>query len=113
MVIRPFIDKYTRKGYNKGNVFKSTDIERVSFLIDAGYLAGEKPQVQQVPDGQQDDVQIDAPDNEQPEDTQSPTDPLAELVATAKSLKIKGYTKMNEEELRKAIEAAHSKKVGE
>lgn len=86
-VIKSFIDKNTGTGYNENNTFTSSDAERVSFLIDEGYIAGVKPQPT---------IQI-------PE----------ELLTEAKESKIKGYTKMTEEELRAAIDAENAKKASE
>lgn len=82
-VLKSFIDKTSRVGYNEGSTFSSDDEERVAFLFDKGYLHGSVKKV----------------DNS--------------LLAEAKALKIKGYTKMSEENLRKAIEAVKAKKASE
>lgn len=42
-VIESFIDSQTGKGYNEGSTFTSDDVERVTFLINKGYLEGEIP----------------------------------------------------------------------
>jgi len=33
-----FIDKNTNRGYNQGSAFESTDLERVSFLAEKGFI---------------------------------------------------------------------------
>ena len=86
-VIKAFIDKETGKGYNEGSTFTSDDVERVTFLINKGYLLGEASTKKE---------EIDE-----------------KLLAEAKSLKVKGYTKMDEESLREAIDAAKAKKASE
>lgn len=82
-VIKSFIDLETNKGYNAGSIFTSEDVERASFLIEKKYLKG-----------------IVATSNVD-----------KDLLAKAKSLKIKGYTKMSDDELKEAIDKAL--KVGE
>lgn len=84
-VLKSFIDNETGKGYNEGSTFTSPDAERVSFLASQGY--------------------IQAPTSESEIDRT--------LLAEAKELKIKGYTKMTEEELRAAIDAKNAKKESE
>lgn len=37
-VVRAFQDKYTSKHYSIGNTFESQDFERVSYLIEKGFL---------------------------------------------------------------------------
>ncbi|WP_339145445.1 MULTISPECIES: hypothetical protein [unclassified Sutcliffiella] len=37
-VVRAFQDKFTRKHYSIGNTFESQDFERVSYLIERGFL---------------------------------------------------------------------------
>lgn len=44
-VLKSFIDKNTRIGYNKGNTFSSDDAERVSFLYEKGFIDKPKEQV--------------------------------------------------------------------
>lgn len=44
-VLKPFIDKQTKIGYNTGNTFSSDDAERVSFLSNQGYIEKTKEQV--------------------------------------------------------------------
>lgn len=85
MVLKSFTDKNSNIGYNEGNTFSSDDEERVAFLADKGY------------------VHFVTTENKVDES----------LLAEAKVLKIKGYTKMTEEDLLKAIEAVKAKKAGE
>lgn len=80
LVIKSFIDSKSRKGYNEGSTFTTEDSERASFLVQKGYLASRE-----------------APINEA-------------LLAEAKFLKVKGYTKMNNDELEQAISAMKLKK---
>ena len=84
-VLKSFTDKESNIGYNEGNTFSSDDEERVAFLASKGYLftPTEEKQVDEA------------------------------LLLEAKELKIKGYTKMTEENLRKAIEAVKAKKASE
>lgn len=82
-VLKSFIDKNSNIGYNEGSTFSSDDEERVAFLIGNGYLHAPVKKV----DGS--------------------------LLAEAKELKIKGYTKMSEESLIAAIEAEKAKKASE
>ena len=82
-VLKSFTDKNTKTGYNAGSTFSSDDEERIAFLSGKGYLH----------------VPIKKIDES--------------LLAEAKLLKIKGYTKMNEENLREAIDAVNAKKVSE
>lgn len=81
-VVNSFIDKISGKGFNTGSTFTSEDSERVSYLIQEGYLKGPPPK-----------RQIDEA-----------------LIAEGKRLKIKGYTKMDKVELTAAIEAAEKAK---
>lgn len=78
-VLKPFIDKLSLIGYNEGNTYESTDSERVAFLVEQGYIAGE--------------IAFENLD-------------YIQLKAQAKALGIKGYNKMKQEELAEAIEAA-------
>lgn len=78
-VLKSFIDKTSLVGYNEGNTYESTDSERVAFLVDQGYIAGE--------------IAVETLD-------------YIQLKAQAKNLGIKGYNKMKQEELLAAIEAA-------
>lgn len=80
-VIKAFIDLETGQGYNKGSTFTTENSERASFLVQKGFLAGSYEAVTEA------------------------------LIAEAKALKIKGYTKMNHAELRQAVSAAQAKKV--
>lgn len=84
-VIESFIDKETGNGFNAGSTFSTEDVGRASFLIQKGFLKGEAPK-----------IQIDEA-----------------LLTEAKALKVKGYTKMDEDSLRKAIDAIKVKKVSE
>lgn len=84
-VLKSFTDKNSNIGYNEGNTFSSDDEERVAFLADKGYL------------------QFIPPEKKVDES----------LLVEAKELKIKGYTKMMEEDLLKAIEAVKAKKASE
>ena len=86
-VLKSFIDKSTGKGYNEGNTFTSTDAERVSFLGNQGYIQAPTSEIE---------IEIDKT-----------------LLAEAKELKIKGYTKMKEEELQAAIATEKAKKESE
>jgi hypothetical protein len=43
LVIKPFIDKQTLRGYSEGDNYESDDSERVTFLVEKGYLKGPKP----------------------------------------------------------------------
>ncbi|QSB10449.1 hypothetical protein JTI58_01660 [Lysinibacillus fusiformis] len=88
-VIRAFIDKTNNEGYNIGDTFASDDVERVSFLTKKGYLLVSKQLLQG-------NAKVDEA-----------------LIAEAKVLKIKGYTKMEEETLRKAIDVVKTKKASE
>lgn len=82
-VLKSFIDKNSNTGYNEGSTFSSDDEERIAFLASNGYL-------------------------------HAPVEIVDEsLLTEAKELKIKGYTKMTEENLRKAIEAVKAKKASE
>lgn len=38
LVLKPFIDKETLKGYSEGNTYESSDSKRVAFLVKEGYL---------------------------------------------------------------------------
>lgn len=78
-VLKPFIDRVSLIGYNEGNTYESTDSERVAFLVEQGYIAGE--------------IAVENLD-------------YIQLKAQAKELGIKGYNKMKQEELLVAIEAA-------
>ena len=84
-VLKSFIDINTGIGYNRGSTFSSEDAARASFLGNQGYI--------QAPTSE---IEIDKT-----------------LLAEAKELKIKGYTKMKEEELRAAIDAENAKKESE
>lgn len=77
-VLKSFIDKVSLVGYNEGNTYESTDSERIAFLVQEKYIAGE------IEVGNLDYIQ---------------------LKAQAKELGIKGYNKMKQEELLAAIEA--------
>jgi hypothetical protein len=46
-VLKAFVDKDTRKGYNKGDTFVSKDSERVSYLAELGYIV--KPKEEEKP----------------------------------------------------------------
>lgn len=78
-VLKSFIDKTSLVGYNEGNTYESTDSERVAFLVEQGYIAGE--------------IAVENLD-------------YIQLKAQAKELGIKGYNKMKQEELLAAIEVA-------
>jgi hypothetical protein len=41
LVLKPFIDKETQKGYSAGDTFESNDSKRVAFLVKEGYLKGQ------------------------------------------------------------------------
>ena len=75
-VLKSFIDKTSLVGYNEGNTYESSDSERVAFLIEQGYLAGE--------------IAVENLD-------------YIQLKAQAKNLGIKGYNKMKQDELLAAI----------
>ncbi|MBM7607569.1 hypothetical protein JOD29_000813 [Lysinibacillus composti] len=92
-VLKSFIDSVTGIGFNIGNTFESTDSERVSYLASKGYIY--KPEEQKQTKENQDEIVLD------------------ELKAKAKELSIKGYTKMSEEELTAAIDAAEAEKASE
>jgi len=77
-VLKSFIDKVSLVGYNEGNTYESKDSERIAFLVQEKYIAGE------IEVGNLDYIQ---------------------LKAQAKELGIKGYNKMKQEELLAAIEA--------
>lgn len=93
-VTKSFIDKDSGEYFNFGSTFTSDDEGRVSFLAKEGYIfsPSSSPVEDTKPDPPQDDE-------------------LVELKAKAKELKIKGYTKMEKDELIQAIEAAEQ--VGE
>jgi hypothetical protein len=38
LVIKPFIDKETQKGYSEGDMYESNDSKRIAFLVKEGYL---------------------------------------------------------------------------
>jgi hypothetical protein len=38
LVIKPFIDKETHKGYSEGDAYESTDSKRIAFLAKEGFL---------------------------------------------------------------------------
>ncbi|MER2039711.1 MAG: hypothetical protein ABS944_16310 [Solibacillus sp.] len=86
-VLRPFVDRESGAYFAIGSLFSSSNLDRTNELGEKGFLQVEgkdiKPKV---------------------EDS---------LLAEAKDLKIKGYTKMTEENLRKAIEAVKAKKASE
>lgn len=81
-VLVSFIDEETGEGYNAGSTFTSLDAERVSFLSQHGFIQSPV---------------IVSPKNEIT---------LSDIKAKAKSLKIKGYTSMEKDELLAAIEVA-------
>jgi hypothetical protein len=45
LVIKPFIDKETQKGYSEGDTYESNDSKRIAFLVKQGYLTGQKKAV--------------------------------------------------------------------
>ncbi|WP_369899750.1 Rho termination factor N-terminal domain-containing protein [Bacillus manliponensis] len=96
LVLKAFIDKETHIGYSQGDMYESNDLERIAFLSGEGYIAS--------PSSSSSPVEDTKPDP--PQD-----DEFVELKAKAKELKIKGYTKMEKDELTQAIEAAEQ--VGE
>lgn len=75
-VLKSFIDKTSLIGYNEGNTYESTDSERVAFLVQEKYIAGE--------------IEVESLD-------------YIQLKAQAKELEIKGYNKMKQSELIAAI----------
>lgn len=78
-VLKSFIDKTSLIGYNEGNTYESTDSERVAFLVQEKYIAGE--------------IEVESLD-------------YIQLKAQAKELEIKGYNKMKHSELIAAIAEA-------
>ncbi|WP_142316229.1 MULTISPECIES: hypothetical protein [Bacillus] len=78
LVLNAFIDKETKVGYSQGDMYESTDSERIAFLNKEGYIS---------------------------ESTPSDEVSLTNLKIKAKTLKVKGYTKMEKDELIQAIEA--------
>lgn len=78
-VLKSFIDKTSLIGYNEGNTYESTDSERVAFLVQEKYIAGE--------------IEVESLD-------------YIQLKAQAKELEIKGYNKMKQIELVAAIAEA-------
>lgn len=88
-VLVPFIYTPTGKGYNEGSTFATEDGERALILVEKGFLKA-----------------IDLPN--------TVIEPVS-LKEKAKTLKIKGYTKMTDEQLEEAIAGAgaESKKVSD
>lgn len=41
-VLNAFIDRETKVGYSKGDMYESNDSERIAFLIEKGFLKGNK-----------------------------------------------------------------------
>lgn len=72
-VLRSFVDKETLIGYQRGNTYASTDVERVTFLDAEGYIKMNEK------------MKIDS------------------LKKRASILKVKGYTKMTPKQLAAAV----------
>lgn len=47
LVIKPFIDKNTKKGFSVGNVYESDDLDRIAFLVEKGFLKAQEIQIKQ------------------------------------------------------------------
>lgn len=78
-VLQSFIDKETLQGYNKGDMYESTNSERIAFLITSGFIHGV----------------VSTEDLD-----------YVELKNTAKELGIEKYNKMKKEDLVEAIQEA-------
>ncbi|WP_176548004.1 hypothetical protein [Bacillus pseudomycoides] len=39
VVIKPFIDKDTQRGYSEGDMYESADSKRITFLVKEEYLS--------------------------------------------------------------------------
>lgn len=78
-VLKSFIDKDSLQGYNEGDMYESTNSERITFLITEGFIHG--------------NVATEELD-------------YVELKNTAKELGIEKYNKMKKEDLIEAIQEA-------
>lgn len=54
-VISTFVDKNTKNFYSVGNVYESDDSDRIAYLVDKGFLEGDKEITPSKPDGNNDE----------------------------------------------------------
>lgn len=65
-VLKAFVDKGSRKEFSSGSIYPSSDIERIRFLQEKGYL--EKDEAPEEPDTDQVDEEKEADDKELPDE---------------------------------------------